>query len=361
MMKDSLLSEITRRRGADFQEYHGWRVAAQFQPLDQEYSQVTERAAICDLSHRRKLRITGGDQGADFLNRLTTNEVMSLRTGQGMLNLLLTEHGKLLADMRVFRTGEDLLLDFDPLCFDAACEVLSKHRLSTEYDLVVEDWIATVGVLGPGSAALLSSLSGAPISLEAPMDHALLDLGGFEIRVILSDYYGVHSFELWASRESLTRIISRIEESTGPEAVSWVGWRVLNVLRIEAGIPWYGVDMDESNFPQEVLMERAISYTKGCFLGQETVARIKYRGHVNRHLAGLRFEDSALPVAGNKIRNAGRQVGSVTSAVRSPGLNQVIGLGFVRRGFDRPGTRLETLTSSATVSTEVVTLPFLER
>ena len=358
MVRESLLSEITRTRGASFEEFHGWSVADRFGSLDAEYRLARQRTALCDLSHRPKLRITGGAEGADFLHRMTTNDIKGLRPGHGLINLLLTVQGKLVADMRVFHTGECLLLDFDPCCFDAALESFSKYRLSTKFDLIAENEIASLGLLGPGSPALLASLAEGPASLQEDMENTALPVAGANVRAILTTYHGAEGYELWAERELLFKIIARLEETASPQAIGWIGWRTIKALRVEAGIPWFGVDMDGTNFPQEVLMEGAVSFTKGCYLGQETVARIKYRGHVNKTLVGLRFESSEVPAAGNKILSQEREVGWITSAVRTPGLDQPIGLGFVRRGFGEPGIRLQTVSSSGSIKTEVVALPF---
>ena len=138
-----------------------------------------------------------------------------------------------------------------------------------------------------------------------------------------------------------------------------VGHAALNILRTEAGIPWYGAELNEQTLPPEAgLEQRAISYTKGCYLGQEIVERIRSRGHVNRKLVGLVLGGASLPAAGAKLRRDGKEVGHVTTAVHSPTLGRAIALGYVRREHLEPGTRLEVEGGG---TAEVTTLPFYHR
>ncbi len=358
MIRESPLGELTRARGGIHQDYHGWRVAERFSSLSDEYRLARNQAGLSDLSHRPKLRLTGAER-VEFLNRITTNDIKNLSPGKGLINVLLTVRGKMVAEMRVFNTEEQVLLDFDPICFDAALEVFIKHRLSTRVEFIPAGEIASLGLLGPRADLLLNTLGIDPAGLDGEMDHVEFSIDQVDIRVIRTARHGANGYELWGSAEALSRIINRLEEALPSPALGWIGWGAINVLRIEAGIPWFGVDMNDDNFPQEALMENAISFTKPCYLGQETMARIKYRGHVNKRLVGLRFEISQAPDPGEKMFGAEQEVGCVTSAVLSPGFAHPIGLGFARKGFDEPGDRLELKRPSGSISCEVVVLPFL--
>lgn len=358
MIQESPLNDIASARGACFEAYHGWRVAGRFSSLEVEYQLARRRAALCDLSHRPKLRITGGASGVEFLHSITTNDLKALRPGQGLTTLLLTTHGKLVAELRVFRSEQDLWLDCEPLCFEAALEVLSKYRLSTQFDLMVERDTASLGLLGPGARTLLSSMAPGSFPLHSNLDHAVLRLGDTEARTIFASSHGATGFEIWGPKDSISRVVAQLENRASPEALGWIGWSTINILRLEAGIPRFGIDMDSTHLPQEVLLESSVSYTKGCFVGQETMARLKYRGHVNKTLVGLRFATTDVPEPGSRILGAGNEVGKVTSAGRSPGLAATIGLGFVRGEFQNPGQELTTVTSSGSISTDVAQLPF---
>src|SRR5262249_30803568 len=137
-----------------------------------------------------------------------------------------------------------------------------------------------------------------------------------------------------------------------------VGMAALNTRRIEAGIPWYGVDMDESHIVLEAGLEHAISTTKGCYIGQETVARIIFRGHVNKKLTGLTLQGSTAPPAKSRVLRDGKPVGVVTSAVVSPTLHRPVALGYIHRDFLQPGTPVEIETGAGTQPAEVAVLPF---
>ncbi|MBI4482292.1 MAG: aminomethyl transferase family protein, partial [Acidobacteria bacterium] len=140
-----------------------------------------------------------------------------------------------------------------------------------------------------------------------------------------------------------------------------VGWEAYQVLRVEAGIPLFGTDMDESHMPLEAGLEHALSTTKGCYVGQEVMARILYRGHVNRKLTGLRLQGGKVPEKGSTIVAGDKEIGQVTSAVFSPALGQPIALGYVRREFLTPGSKVEVKFNGDSASAEVVTLPFYRR
>jgi folate-binding protein YgfZ len=212
-------------------------------------------------------------------------------------------------------------------------EDVQTSDLSEEY--------AVLGVLGPKASAILDSWAGQPLSLDKPYSHRKSD----DCRIVLSDI----GYDIWVPRGQADNIL-RFFAGNGATAIDHGTW---DVLRTEAGIPIYGMDIDETTTMPEI-GANGISYDKGCYIGQEVVAKVKYIGHVNRRFVGLTISGNDIPEMKSPIRKGGREVGYVTTALFSPALNKPIALGFVSRAAYAPGSEVEIGTSLATI----VDLPF---
>jgi folate-binding protein YgfZ len=172
---------------------------------------------------------------------------------------------------------------------------------------------------------------------------------------------GELGYELFCPAAGGADVWDAVRAAGTPAGLEAVGWQALNVLRVEAGIPWYGIDMDPSRIVLEVGLDDAISTTKGCYLGQEVVERASARGHVNRRLTGLRMDTAVVPPPGATVRSDGRDVGVVTSAVDSPALGRPVALAYIRRELLSPGTRVEVGdpgSAGPVLTAEVTSLPF---
>jgi folate-binding protein YgfZ len=180
---------------------------------------------------------------------------------------------------------------------------------------------------------------------------------GMEIRVVRTDETAEEGYDLWVSTGGLERLWERLRES-GARPVGRAAW---DVLRVEAGVVRYGVDVDAATLLLEAPLPESYSLNKGCYLGQEVIARITYRGHVNRKIVGFRFAGARLPPAGAPILVEGKEVGRITSAVLSPALGVGLALGFLRREHHEPGTRVEVQDGGELLSAEVAALPFYRR
>ena len=195
---------------------------------------------------------------------------------------------------------------------------------------------AVIAVQGPAAGDLLSRLAGQTLAL-APYEHVEVVIAGEPVRVIHRREGGFAGFHCWTARELTAR-------RSGPPSLTSavpVGMQALDTLRVEAGIPWYGRDVDETLIFPETRLEQLVSFTKGCYIGQEVVARVKYRGHVNRGLSGLVLEGDRVPGAGARVVAAGKEIGRVTSAVWSFALGRPIALGYVRREHFEPGSPVD--------------------
>ena len=307
------------------------------------YAAMTEGTALVDRSESGKLALTG-PEAKTFLNGQVSNEIEALQPGGGCYAALLTHKGKMLADLRVIDTqnsdtptGELLLLCERPALqalFDALrrfkigfdCEL---HKLTLERGLL--------SLIGPRSDELAGTV---PANEHA---NAPGELGGAPVLLIRTDA----GIDVVCDSADTDRVRAALLDAGAVQ----IDEATADVLRVEHGRPRYGVDLDDSVIPQEAgLNERAVSFTKGCYVGQETVARLHYRGKPNRHLRGLRLREEVLP--GTELRLGEREVGRLTSVAASPRFGPV-GLALVRREA-QPGDVLD----AGGVPAEVVDLPF---
>ena len=279
-------------------------------------------------------------RGADrlsYLHGLLTNDIAALQPGTGCYAALLTAQGRMIADMRVFETGEMALVDLDRSLVDSIREHFDRFVITE--DVTIEDATASlvqIGVYGPAAAAIVR---------KAVPDHPL---------TIPSSDYGISGFEVVvpAGRATL------VEEALKSGGALNVSEDVLEITRVEAGVPKFLVDMDTTTIPLEAGIEdRAISFTKGCYVGQEVIIRVMHRGggRVAKKLVGLR---SSTPLQKDDRLFAGeREVGRVTSAVTSPKLG-AIALAYVQRDFIEVGTEVAVRSNGSDVTAKVAALPF---
>jgi len=302
-------------------------------------------AALCDFDFRASLVFTGPDR-TTFLHNLLSNDVQSLRPGTGCYTTLLTQQSKVVCDANVFCSEDFLRFDVDRALKDRAREHLEKFLVADEVEIDdPSEREAVLGVLGPRAADALRA-----VGAEAPpgdREHRDVEIGGVPAWIARVDWSVDPGFEIIVARGDVVRVRAALGLPTAERGD-------LEILRLEAGIPWPGVDFDESRLVLEAALERGIHFKKGCYLGQEVVERASARGHVNRRLVGLSLEGDRAPLRGARIVRGNDDVGEVTSAVFSPALARAIALGYVRREVMEPGNRLTIDGGIA----EVVRLPF---
>ena len=324
---------------------------------ERTYNALSHGAVLADRSDRLRMLFTG-EKAAESLTGLVTNDVLSLAVGRGQYAAVLTNKGKILADVRIFATEAGLLVDASAVAgvpFAAMVKKFVNPRLAKYQDISQQS--GDLGVFGPNALELIRTvLSNAEIPGElGPYDHVVVRTTDTSLMVARVPDFGLEGFDIIGSRESIQELRLKFIDAGAVEDT--VG--ALEIARIEAGRPVWGVDMDDSMLAQEMDMERldAISFTKGCYTGQETVARVHYRGHVNRLLRGLRFSEAALPPAGTAIVDeAGKEIGTVKSGAISP-RHGAIALAVVRREVE-PGAMVSAVWSNERVAARVETLPF---
>jgi folate-binding protein YgfZ len=336
----------------------GRSVALRYTSIEIEYAALHRSAILVDRSHRTRMTFEG-DQRADTLTGLVTNDIGALTAGSGLYAAALTPRGKIIADVRVFARETDLLIDVPVRAAAGWVAMVRKYvnPRTTRYADHSES-LADLGVFGVRARSIVGAavgLSGETLAALAPYAHAIGTLDGNKVLVARVPDIGIEGYELILPVESRPLLWRRALELGAVPA----GLDTWEIARIEAGRPEWGIDIDDTTIPQEANFDEldAISYTKGCYIGQEVVARVHFRGHVNRHLRGLRAASSEAPPTGAQlIDDAGNHVGDVRSSVASPRLGG-IALGMVRREVAL-GASLNAKWEGGERRVDVTTLPF---
>jgi folate-binding protein YgfZ len=332
--------------GATFSELKGREVVERIPGRDEDFALRTG-AGLFDASAREVVRVTGPDR-VSFLQGMVTQDVEGLPENSVADAALLTPKGAMVADARVVKRADDLLVLTEPGFGPVVLAALQRYLISEDAEL--SDATADFGQLslvGPEAEALAARVLG----LGPPAGAALraFDVDGARGWALPQGLL-LPGVDLLVPAAATGAALDRLLEG----GATPVGFAALEVLRVERGTPRFGLDMDEKTIPLEANLQRAIHYQKGCYIGQEVIARATFRGHMNRHLVGLRFA-GALPAPRTELFVGDRRVGWVTSAVESPQLG-AIGLGYAHRDVEQPGTRL-TLPGGAGGAT-VEALPF---
>ena len=357
-MQRSALYDIHRRLGASFTTVDGWELPQHFGRIESEYQAVRQDVGLIDLSHRSLVQVTGADRQR-FLHAMVSNDIETLEPGQGCHATLLTNKGKLVADFVVYADEDAYWIDLEPQLAQPLIEALDFYVIAD--DVSFRDETSEWGLLslqGPQSEELVSLACGQELPDLGTYSHTSCVLAGHEIRLIHRSHTGEDGYQLLAPRDALPGIWDVLWSYREVCEARAVGLDALDVLRVETGLPLLGRDMTEDTIPIEANLLDAISYTKGCYLGQEVIARLDARGHVNRRLMGLVLDGDSLPQPGDVVVSPEREVGWITSAVYSLALQQNIAMGYIRREVLAPGTRLEIKTNGMGLPATVVELPF---
>jgi tRNA-modifying protein YgfZ len=324
--------------GARLVSAPGFENAAVFTSIEQEYSALRSGAGLVDRSARLRM-LLGGPQAVETLTGLVTNDVGALHPGSGQYASALTAKGKVIADIRIFARADDLLIDTSAGAGPGFAAMIRKYvnpRLARYAD--VSAVLRTIGVFGPRAHTVLASLladagvteiaTGALRGL-ADYHHVGFHVEGASVFVARVPDLGGEGFDCFVPVEIAEPLWSRLVDA----GATPVGRDATEIARVEAGRPLWGLDMDENTLAQEANFDalEGISYTKGCYTGQETVARVHFRGHVNRYLRGV--ESQVMIPSGAELFHGEKSVGEMKSSVLSPRLGP-IGLAMLRRELE---------------------------
>lgn len=350
----STLEALERASGAVFAPSTERALPARFTTAQAEWAAVRQRCGLLDGGFRGLLRLTGTDR-VTFLQGMLSNDVAQLKDGEGTYASLLTQQGKLVSDVRVYVLADEVWLD-------VPAERTTAVRESLEHFIIADDvefatgagWAPLVAIEGPQADRVLVSVAGESLTGLQPYAHRTLTFDGMVVRVVATTHTGERGYLLFGDAEAGASLWKHCR-AAGAEPV---GMEALDVLRVEAGIPWYGRDFDDTMLVSEVGLEAAISYKKGCYLGQEVVERVAARGQVHRKLVGLVCEGEEVPAPDTKLMRDDKEVGWITSAVRSPARDAVIALGYARRESWDVGAEMRVAFENGASVARVVALPF---
>jgi len=336
----------------------GQDVVLAYGEVANEYEALRSGAVAIDRSHRGRLRFFG-EKAAEALTGLVTNDVVSMQPGHGQYGAALTAKGRIVADLRIFASAGSYLVDTSARAWPGWLAMVKKYvnpRVSGFRD--ESHAVRDIGVFGPQARGVVSAVTGISdeaLAALAPYAHVTATIAGAAVMLARSPELGTEGYDLFVPFEIVGPVWSAVIGAGATPA----GLGAWEIARVEAGRPEWGIDIDESTIPQEANFDDldAISYTKGCYIGQEVVARVHFRGHVNRQLRGIRAAGADAPPSGAQLADdAGNHVGDVRSSVSSPRLGG-IALGMVRREV-APGATLTATWEGGERRVNVAALPF---
>lgn len=360
----------------EFQPYDQLEIVSTFGEPQAEYAAIRKSCGLMDCPHRSFLELTGRDRLA-FLNNLLTNQTWDkqaksgMQSGRGIYAFFLNIKGRIAADMNVLELGDRTLLEMDGRLVNAIKLAFDKYLFAEQVKMRSLVGVShEVSLYGPGAHQVLEQASGAPVPTLELLASAPIKLFDVDAIVWRDDPTGTPGYHVILPTESAPTVwrelVARFgqSESLGKRPLRPIGWAAFNATRIEAGRPLYGIDFDDSILPAETgtLFGRAVSLTKGCYLGQEIVARMHARQQVAKQIIGWKLDSDALPMAGAKLfDDKGNEIGGVTSSTLSPILSDVaVGLGYVKRPFVALGTTIRVPAEGALREATVSELPFVK-
>ncbi|MBI5366971.1 MAG: aminomethyl transferase family protein [Planctomycetes bacterium] len=359
-MPPPALSSLYQSLGVTLAKYGHCLMPEKFGDLAEECRAARAGVALLDASDRAWIEVTGADRKR-FLHGMTTNDVNGLAPGGGCAATMVSAKGKLLADLAVLCREDRYLLTTRGDLGPGLLAGLGRFIIADDVELTDRSaaWTA-FDLLGPRADAVLAALAPGFTLPAGEFAHAEARIAGRDVRAIRSSPVWGPGVELVVEAAGAREFWEALRAAGAAHGLVPIGAAALEVLRVEAGVPWFGVDMDESTLPVEAGLEaRAISYAKGCYVGQEIIARIKTYGEPAKRLYGLRLTGERLPARGARLTDAaGAEIGRVTSAVRSPACGP-IALAYVQRGRGGPGVRCAAQDADGPLAAEIVKLPFV--
>jgi folate-binding protein YgfZ len=323
---------------------------ADFGDVRAEFAALLSGAGVYDLSFRAKIALTGGDR-VRWLNGMVTNNIRDLAVGHGVYAFLLNPQGHILGDLYAYNRGDSLTIDTDQSQSEKLLATFDHYIIMDDVEVVnAGDKLTAVGVAGLKAREVLRA-AGFEMSALESLQLVNVTWQGLSVTIVRSDNASVESYELWLSPDR----VALVRDALTKAGAMPVGATALELLRIAAGIPRYGQDIRERDLPQETEQQRAVHFSKGCYIGQEIVERIRSRGSVHRKFTGFEVL-GALPTLGTKFQAEGRDIGEITSVAFLPIASgeRSVALGYIRREVATPGKQFR----AGDAQLSVAALPF---
>jgi folate-binding protein YgfZ len=321
---------------------------------EEEYLALTTASGLHNASYMGRLKATG-DDGLDLLNRLSTNKVIDLTAGQGAPTILTTDRGRILDLIGVVNADEYILLITSPGAQQQVIDFLDKYTIME--DLTVEDITeesSMFSVLGPNSQAAIESASGKTLG-DLPTYHSLtVEIGGHEVRIVHRPFGDLPSYDMLMDSDATTGVWDYLTAS----GITPVGEEAFEAARLNYSVPEYGREISEAYNPLEAGLIGSIDFAKGCYIGQEVIARLDTYQKIQKHLVRLEFSEGAAVAEGDVLTDAGQEVGKVTSVTNIPTGLGLVGMAYIRKASASPGKVLE-LVAPSSGQAEITALPQL--
>jgi folate-binding protein YgfZ len=350
-MTATALHDTLASASAHLSEYSGAATAADFGNVRAEFQALIADAGVYDLGWRGKIAVSGADR-TRWLNGMITNNIRDLAEGHGLYAFLLNPQGRILADLYAYNQGSSLLVDTDQSQVVKVLEIFDHYIIMDDVEVATNEKLTAIGIAGPKAREVLRTAAVEFPELEPLQCHDLI-WRNTKLTIVRGDNPTIESYELWLAPENVKSVWEALLKADAKP----VGTAALELLRIASGIPRYGPDIREKDLPQETGQQRALHFTKGCYIGQEIVERIRSRASVHRSFTGFEIR-GPLPGPGTKIQSDGKDVGEITSAACLPVAvgEYSVALGYLRREAALPGKQLQAGSAAAIVGN----LPFAE-
>jgi folate-binding protein YgfZ len=313
--------------GAHLDEYSGVETAASFGEVATEFRELTSGCAIYDLGWRAKVKIAGEDR-LRWLNGMVTNNIKDLAVDHGNYSFVLNPQGRILGDLYSYNRGNYLLIDTERSQLENLLKIFEHYIIMDDVEVTDQSSeLTAIGIQGPRAAVVLEK-AGIRTFGAQPMQIANLDWNGSSISITRMASDEFLTYELWVSSGEVSRLWQALIDAGAVP----VGSEALEKFRVMIGFPKYGTDIRERDLPQETQQEHALNFTKGCYIGQEIVERIRSRGNVHRKFQGFLLQGE-IPGRGSKLEADGKEVGEITSVNRIPtgSGERAVALGYIRR------------------------------
>lgn len=364
------LDETHAELGASMTERDGWSVPASYGDVANEYAAVRGGGAgLIDLSPSGRFLVSGSE-AIQFLNGLITNDMKTLEVGSWMLAAFPNVQGRLIASVRVMRLNDQgtdkkvcptFLIDTEAATHERVLKTIERFTLAGDFRVNdLTDETAMLSVQGKKAATIVGSVLAEAAGVSAPNSVRQISWqqtgATAEVTIIYASHTSEDGFDLVVDKDRAGSLWAALQRAGAQP----VGYDALEILRIEAGLPRSGIDMDDTNVVTETNLDDAVSYTKGCYIGQEIIARIKYRGHVAKKLSGVMFDGAVAVDPGDLINSVdGKEIGRITSVTDSPKLNRTIALAYLKYDYIAPGTPVKVVAADQGFSGKVIELPFV--
>ena len=348
---DTPLGQLHQRAGAKLGSWFGCVLPNEFSDWPREYSFARNTVALIDKNYRAYISFAGPDR-VRYLNAILSNNIKDLVAGHAVVALLLNAQGHILAEIETHARADQLFCVSYAMIRESLIQNLDKYIIMDDVTLTDDTHrFGTLALEGPAAADLVKQITNTELNSLPELGSVEVLVSGISCTVVKRTPGAQAGAEFLTERQHLEPLWKILDEKATSHGGGAMGYTALSALRLEQGAPWFSYDFGEKQIPHEANLQNThLSFTKGCYPGQEIVERVRSRGQVNRQRVGLVFSGTEVPVAGEPLTAGGAQMGYVTRAALSPTLGLAIGMGYLRREHSAEGSQLDWRLGTATVA-----------